>query len=294
MLELSLIDVLLLASGVLAVVVIALSRVLRRLPASEPLLALVAGVLLGPQVLGALEVAPLTQEWEHLHAASRLLLALSVMAVALRYPAGHLRRHWRPVAVLLIVVMPLMALATAALSAAVLGLGLGTALLLGAALAPTDPVLASSVVTGQPARDHVARARPGGAVCRVGRERRSGSPAGAGRAGSRGTDDRERRRDGDDLLRGRRRRARRRLRLARSTRPGVGREPPRGRAHADAAVHGVAAVDGAVSVGADLVPRARKQRERLSRLRKSASSVDTVGVAAHARDIRMRSARCCL
>jgi NhaP-type Na+/H+ or K+/H+ antiporter len=150
-LKISLIDVLLLASGVLAVVVIALSRILRRLPVSEPLVALAAGVLLGPQVLGALEVAPLTQEWEHLHTASRLLLALSVMAVALRYPAGPLRRHWRPVAVLLIVVMPLMALAAAALSAAVLGLGLGAALLLGAALAPTDPVLASSVVTGRPA-----------------------------------------------------------------------------------------------------------------------------------------------
>ena len=149
--DISVIDVLMLASGVLAVLVIALSRVVRRLPVSEPLVALVAGVLLGPQVLGALEVAPLTQEWEHLHTASRLLLALSVMAVALRYPAGHLRRHWRPIAVLLIVVMPLMALATAALSSAVLGLGLGAALLLGAALAPTDPVLASNVVTGRPA-----------------------------------------------------------------------------------------------------------------------------------------------
>ena len=69
----------------------------------------------------------------------------------------------------MIVVMPLMALATAALATAVLGLGLGAALLLGAALAPTDPVLASSVVTGQPAettlpeRDRVVLSAESGA-----------------------------------------------------------------------------------------------------------------------------------
>jgi sodium/hydrogen antiporter len=40
---------------------------------------------------------------------------------------------------------------TAGLSALTLGVGLGTAALLGAALCPTDPVLASSVVTGGPA-----------------------------------------------------------------------------------------------------------------------------------------------
>jgi sodium/hydrogen antiporter len=74
-----------------------------------------------------------------------------VMAVALRYPARDVRRRWRPVGFLLVVVLSLMAVSTAALSAAVLGVGIGAAALLGAALAPTDPVLASSVVTGRPA-----------------------------------------------------------------------------------------------------------------------------------------------
>ena len=73
------------------------------------------------------------------------------MAVALRYPSEAVRRQWRPVALLLLVVMPLMAVTTSVLSATVLGVGLGTAALLGAALAPTDPVLAASVVTGRPA-----------------------------------------------------------------------------------------------------------------------------------------------
>lgn len=153
MVEISFIDVLLVATGALAVVVVALSRLIRSLPVSEPLVALLVGVVLGPQVLVALDVPPLTQEWKHLHEVSRLLLALSVVAVALRYPSEAVRRQWRPVALLLLVVMPLMGVTTAALSAAVLGAGLGAAVLLGAALAPTDPVLASSVVTGRPAEE---------------------------------------------------------------------------------------------------------------------------------------------
>lgn len=151
--EISFIDVLLVATGVLAVVVVALSRLIRSLPVSEPLVALLAGVVLGPAVTGVLDVPPLTEESQHLHEASRLLLALSVVAVALRYPSGAVRRRWRPVALLLLVVMPLMAVTTAALSAAVLGVGLGAAALLGAALAPTDPVLSASVVSGRPAEE---------------------------------------------------------------------------------------------------------------------------------------------
>ncbi|WP_219416213.1 cation:proton antiporter domain-containing protein [Pseudonocardia nigra] len=151
MLEISFLDVLLVAAGALAVVTVAVSGLIRQLPVSEPLVALLVGVLLGPQVVGALDAEPLTVESAHLHDASRLLLALSVVAVALRYPREAVLRRWRPVALLLVVVMPLMAVTTAAVAATVLGVGLGVAALLGAALAPTDPVLASSVVTGRPA-----------------------------------------------------------------------------------------------------------------------------------------------
>jgi NhaP-type Na+/H+ or K+/H+ antiporter len=47
-------DVLLIATGALGVLVAALSARSRRLPVSEPLLALVVGVLVGPEVLRAL------------------------------------------------------------------------------------------------------------------------------------------------------------------------------------------------------------------------------------------------
>jgi NhaP-type Na+/H+ or K+/H+ antiporter len=147
------IDVVLLAGGLLAVGVAALSTRMRRLPLSEPLLGLVAGIALGPAVAGVLDVAPMTEDHTWLHTATRILLAISVMSVALRYPLRDARSTLRPVLLLLAVAMPLMALLTAGLSALVLGVGLGAAALLGAALCPTDPVLASSVVTGDPAEE---------------------------------------------------------------------------------------------------------------------------------------------
>ena len=148
-----LIDVLLVAAGALALLVAALSERLRRLPVSEPVLALAVGVLLGPELLGLLTVPPLTEDTTWLHTVTRLLLAVSVMAVALRYPMRQARARLRPVLLLLAIVMPAMAVVTAGLAALVLGVGLGTAALLGAALSPTDPVLASSVVTGGPAEE---------------------------------------------------------------------------------------------------------------------------------------------
>lgn len=147
------IDVLLLTGGLLAIGVAALSTRLRRLPLSEPLVGLLVGIAIGPAVLDVLPVAPMTEDQTWLHTATRLLLAVSVMSIALRYPFGDARSRLRPVLLLLAVAMPAMALITAGLSAALLGVGLGAAALLGAALCPTDPVLASNVVTGGPAEE---------------------------------------------------------------------------------------------------------------------------------------------
>ena len=147
------IDILLLAGGLLALVVAGLSERMRRIPVSEPLLGLLAGVLLGPAVADVLPVAPFVEDHTWVHTTTRILLAISVMSIALRYPLGDVRSRIKPVLILLAVVMPVMALVTAGLSALVLGVGLGAAALLGAALCPTDPVLASSVVTGGPAEE---------------------------------------------------------------------------------------------------------------------------------------------
>ncbi|HEX6337407.1 MAG TPA: cation:proton antiporter [Jiangellaceae bacterium] len=144
-------DVLLIAVGALGVVVAALSARIRRLPVSEPLIALVIGVLVGPEVLGVLPLPPITAEHASVHDAARILLVISVTGVALRYPFHSVREQLRPVSILLLVAMPAMALISTGLTAWTLGLTLSAALLLGTAICPTDPVLASSVVTGKPA-----------------------------------------------------------------------------------------------------------------------------------------------
>lgn len=146
-------DTLLLTVGALGVVVAALSARLRRLPLSEPLLALVVGVLVGPAVLGVLTMPTILDDHKTFHEATRLLLAVSVMGVALRYPFSHARRQVGPVVLLLLVAMPLMALVSAGLAWGILGMSVAGALLVGTAVAPTDPVLASSVVTGAPAEE---------------------------------------------------------------------------------------------------------------------------------------------
>lgn len=136
--------------GVVGVLLALVSGPLERwVPVSEPLVALALGVLAGPAALGLVRLEQEVVDVLLLEG-SRVLLAASVMAAALRYPWSSLRGLLRPTVVLLAVVMPLAALATAA-SALVLAVPLSLALLVGACLAPTDPVLAAAVVNGRPA-----------------------------------------------------------------------------------------------------------------------------------------------
>ena len=150
---LSTLDLLLTVVGTLGLVVAALSQRLRQLPLSEPLIALTAGVVLGPEVLDIIDLPRVTSDHALIHEASRVLLAISVMGVALRYPFKAIRARWRGVVLLLAVAMPAMALVSTGLSMWILGTSFATALLIGTAVCPTDPVLASSVVTGKGAED---------------------------------------------------------------------------------------------------------------------------------------------
>ncbi|MBW3638780.1 MAG: cation:proton antiporter [Actinobacteria bacterium] len=143
-----------LAAGGLALVLALFSYQVRRLPVTGPLLALGLGVLAGPEVLAVLTVPERLLEPLLLEAA-RLMLAISLIGVALRFPVTSLRPVLRPVVLLVAVVMPLAAVVTGALAVALVGLPLSLALLLGASLSPTDPVLASDVVSGMPAEEEL-------------------------------------------------------------------------------------------------------------------------------------------
>ena len=146
------------ALGVAAVLLALVSRRLRDLPVSEPLVAMLLGIALGPQLAGVVALDDDTRDLLLLEGA-RFLLAWSVMSAALRFGLSDLRPLMTAVGVLLLVVMPLMAVAAGA-AALLLGLPLALAAVVGACLCPTDPVLAASVVSGEPAeRDLPSRLR---------------------------------------------------------------------------------------------------------------------------------------
>jgi len=149
----TLLDIVLVATGVVSALALAAFHRLQRWSFSPPFLGLVAGVALGAQGLGVL---PAAAAGDALHIGSRLLLAVGLMAVALRYPARQIRQHRWDVALLIVVTLPVMAGVMAASAGWALGLPLGAALVLGAALSPTDPVLASGVVTGRDAERDIA------------------------------------------------------------------------------------------------------------------------------------------
>ena len=112
------------------------------------LLALGVGVLIGPRVFGVIDLERAVEPGRVLEHLARVALALSVFDIALRTTPSDLRRNAKRITILLAVVMPGMWLLTSLGAGLFLGFPLAVALLLGATLTPTDPGVASALVTG--------------------------------------------------------------------------------------------------------------------------------------------------
>ena len=65
-----------------------------RTPVSEPLIALLAGVLIGPAALGVLDLAELGNETLILEEAALVTLGIALVGVALRLPVGYASGNW--------------------------------------------------------------------------------------------------------------------------------------------------------------------------------------------------------
>jgi NhaP-type Na+/H+ or K+/H+ antiporter len=102
---------------------------------------------IGAVALSALDVRPLDPEGDHvlLERLTELALIVAVFSAGLTIERHVARRSWVSIGVLLTVVMPLTILAIALFGMWAMGLSFGAALVLGAVLAPTDPVLAGDV-----------------------------------------------------------------------------------------------------------------------------------------------------
>lgn len=117
---------------------------LRRLPLSTAMLYLAAGFGIGPAGLALMAPDPLVYS-AILERASEVAVLISLFAVGLKLGLPFSDKGWRLPARLAIVSMTITVAMIAAIGMAGLGLSLGASILLGAILAPTDPVLASDV-----------------------------------------------------------------------------------------------------------------------------------------------------
>ena len=130
--------------GFLLVVIALLGRFLDRLPVSPAMIYLAVGFLLGPTVFNVLELHPLRELTllEHITEIA-LLIALFTVGIKIRVPIGDWR--WSVPLRLATTSMVLTILGVAIVAVVLLDFDWRLALVLGAVLAPTDPVLASDV-----------------------------------------------------------------------------------------------------------------------------------------------------
>jgi sodium/hydrogen antiporter len=105
--------------------------------ASEPLIALIAGILTGPAALGWLNLSAIGIQQDILEQAFLVTLAVALVGVALRLPVGFITNNWRPLVVLLGLVMPLMWIVSGLLTHLILGIPFLVALLIKAIVTPT-------------------------------------------------------------------------------------------------------------------------------------------------------------
>jgi NhaP-type Na+/H+ or K+/H+ antiporter len=90
------------------------------------------------------------QDAELIERLAEFAVIVALFGAGLRLDRPLRWRAWASTVRLIFIVMPLTIAAVAAFGAAAMGLSLGTAVILGAVLAPTDPVLASDVQVGPP------------------------------------------------------------------------------------------------------------------------------------------------
>ena len=148
----------LLGLGVVILLVAWLPMALSRLPLSLAILCVLIGVAVFhggvlPFRSDPLRFSTLTERL------SEIVVIVSLMGAGLKIDRKIGWRRWGSSWRLIAITMPLSIVAVTLMGLHGLGLGLASALLLGGALAPTDPVLASDVQTGPPRSGEDGEAR---------------------------------------------------------------------------------------------------------------------------------------
>jgi NhaP-type Na+/H+ or K+/H+ antiporter len=138
--------------GVAVMAAAVLPDPLRRLPLSMPMIAVGIGMVLFSLPVG-LEAPRPGADDDFAERLTELAVIISLTGAGLKLRRRVGWRSWMTTWRLLAITMPITVVAIGVLGAAALGLPLAAAILLGAVIAPTDPVLASEVQLPGPGED---------------------------------------------------------------------------------------------------------------------------------------------
>jgi len=122
---------------------------LQRLPVTPAIIYLGVGMLVGPSGLHLFHFNPL-KESALLEVLTEVVVLISLFSAGVKMPGAFTLARWRAPLLLATVSMAVTVALVAAFAVLVLGLPLGAGVLLGAILAPTDPVLATDVQIRHP------------------------------------------------------------------------------------------------------------------------------------------------
>lgn len=137
------------AAGIAVFAAALLPRLLARAPVSMPMVFLGAGILVFSFVPSLPDPDPLAHSDVTIHL-SEICVIVSLMGAGLALDRSVGWRRWATTWRLLGIAMPLCIVVLTLMGLWLLGLGIASALMLAAALSPTDPVLASEVQVGEP------------------------------------------------------------------------------------------------------------------------------------------------
>ena len=128
---------------------------IKRIPVTSAIIYLAVGIILGPSVLGLFHINPI-ENAKALELLTEVAVLISLFAAGVKMPVPVSLERWQSPFRLAFLGMAVSVGLVAAFAHLALGLSLGAAVLLGAIIAPTDPVLATDVQVRHPGdRDHL-------------------------------------------------------------------------------------------------------------------------------------------
>lgn len=140
----------------LAIILLALiNKKIEGAPLSEPLMALGIGILVGPEALKFFAIEGMENQVKLMEQMARFTLVFSLMSTGLRLPGNYFFKHKNTLTPLILLGMLFMSLFSGLLIYWVFPIDFLLAMLLGAIISPTDPVVATTIVSGPVAEKYL-------------------------------------------------------------------------------------------------------------------------------------------